>query len=71
MTIRFLQVTESSAPGVPFQPGQVIHLAGMTPEVRQWIREGRAELVREEPLETGTVEPEELATTGPRRKGRR
>jgi hypothetical protein len=57
VTIRFLQTVESSAPGYPFMPGQVISgLSRLTPEQRQWIRDGRAELVGEEP---------ELATVGP------
>jgi hypothetical protein len=64
MQVRFLEVTPSSVPEFSFMPGQVINLAGMTPEVRKWLREGRAELVRETPMETATVEPEELATVG-------
>jgi hypothetical protein len=45
--LRFLQLTASPNPYFPFQPGQVIHLSRLNPEVRQWIRDGRAELIQE------------------------
>ncbi len=69
MMVRFLQVTASAAPGVPFMPGQVIHLAGMTHEVRGWLNEGRVELASEEP-EVATVGASERAVlpTAARRK---
>jgi hypothetical protein len=66
--LRFLQLVESSAPGFPFMPGQVISgLSRLTPEMRQWIREGRAELVKDEP-ELATVGAGERAVA---RKGKR
>lgn len=68
MTIRFLQVTESAAPGFPFVPGQVIHLTGITPEVQRWIGSGSAEVVNEEP-EAAIVESGERAVL-PRAKRR-
>lgn len=49
MTIRFLQTTPSMNPERPFQPGQIIHLTKLTPELRTWIKLGHAELVREDP----------------------
>jgi hypothetical protein len=30
-------------------PGQVIHLTGVTTEVQGWLKEGRAELIQQEP----------------------
>ncbi len=49
MTLRFLQTTPSASPGFPFQPGQVITVDRPTPEMRQWLKAGFAEVVKEEP----------------------
>jgi hypothetical protein len=49
-------------------PGQVIHLAGLTPEVREWITSGRAELVAEEP--ESAVIPEQERAVLPKARGR-
>ncbi len=49
MTIRFLALTESSVPGVPFRPGQLIEVESVTPDMEAAIRHGLAEIVREEP----------------------
>lgn len=67
MTLRFLEVVESAAPGFPFVPGQVIRdLPRLSPEMRQWIRDGRAEIVADEP-ELATVGPVERAVSRKRR----
>lgn len=47
MTIRFLETTPSAHPDYPFQAGQVIRLPRMTPTLRAWLKEGKAELVKE------------------------
>lgn len=49
MRIRFLQTTASQNPNFPFQAGQVIALDRLTPEARQWIKDGRAEVVLDSP----------------------
>ncbi len=66
MMIRFLALAESDAPSYPFMPGQVISVPDITDRVARWLREGLAEIVREEP-ELATVGPAERAVT---RKGR-
>lgn len=69
MDLRFLQTVDSSAPGFPFMPGQVITgLSRLSPEMRQWLRDGRAELVRDEEPEAAVVAPVERAVT---RRGRK
>jgi hypothetical protein len=69
MTLRFLQLVESSAPGYPFVPGQVIDgLSRLTPEQQQWIRDGRAELVRDEPPALAVAVPVERAVRRARGK---
>jgi len=68
MTIRFLQTTPSAKPGFPFQPGQVITLTGMTREARQWLKDGRVEVVKEVP-EAAVAGVSERAVM-PRAKGR-
>jgi hypothetical protein len=46
MTIRFLEVVESQAPGYPFLVGQVIDIDKAWPELVTAINAGRAEVVR-------------------------
>jgi hypothetical protein len=49
MDLRFLALVESDAPGFPFVPGQVLTNVGtLSPRFRQLIRDGLAELVRED-----------------------
>lgn len=67
MHLRFLQTTPSAHPEFPFQPGQVIHLVRLTPELRQWIATGHAEIVRDEP-ETAVDEQRETAIVGKKRR---
>lgn len=55
MQIRFLQTTASQNPNYPFQAGQVIVLDRLTPEARQWIADGRAEVMQESP--EAAIEP--------------
>jgi hypothetical protein len=47
MKLRFVEWTESSVPGFPFRPGQVIEAPELTPEMQAWLRAGRATLVRQ------------------------
>jgi hypothetical protein len=67
--IRFLQTTPSQASEYPFQAGQEIALADLTPEVVAWIQEGRAVIVSEAP-EAAVVAPSERAVR-PSAKARR
>jgi hypothetical protein len=66
--IRFLQSTASQNPNYPFQAGQVIWLLRLTAEVRQWIADGRAEVIPDEP-EAALAPDGELAVL-PRARGR-
>ena len=45
--IRFLEVTESAAPGYPFRPGQVVDYPA-SPELARWLNEKRAVPVDDE-----------------------
>lgn len=67
MTLRFLALVESAAPDFPFQVGQQIAVTKLTAEMQRWIREGRAELVRDE-LETPSAPVREMAVSVPKRK---
>ena len=69
MKIRFLHTTPSAAPGYPFQPGQVIDVPKITTEVREWIKDGKAELLREPELEVATVGVTERAVGKASRRG--
>jgi len=73
MTIRFLDMTESSSPGFPFVPGQIIYLAGITPQVQGWIASGQAEVVNDEPEAAvmGASERAVLPKAKPRELSRR
>lgn len=64
MKIRFLQATESAAPGFPFQAGQVIDVPSLTPELRTALKTNRAEVVREEPQ----METAQMAADGTSRR---
>lgn len=66
MQIRFLDLVESESPEFPFMPGQVINVSSLTPAMRAAVKDGRAELVRDEP-ELATVGVTERAVT---RRGR-
>ena len=71
MDLRFLQTVESSAPEYPFQAGQVIRdLPRLSPEMRQWIRDGLAELVRDEEPTTAVVAPAHEHAVARKRKAR-
>ncbi len=69
MTLRFLQTTPSASPDFPFQAGQVVKdLPRLSPEMRQWIRDGVAELIRdEEPIEAVVVPALEHAVSRKRK----
>lgn len=60
MKLRFLDTVPSSNPDYPFTLGQVIEVSRLTPEMRGWVKAGRAELVSEEP-ELATVSAPERA----------
>jgi hypothetical protein len=47
MRIRILQVIEAT-PGFPLRPGRVIEAERLSAEMKAWVKDGRAELVREE-----------------------
>ena len=66
MQIRFLDLVESGSPDFPFVPGQIIDVPTLTPAMRAAVKDGRAELVRDEP-ELATVGVTERAVT---RRGR-
>lgn len=69
MRIRFLQQTPSSNPAFPFQAGQIINV-DPSPD---WIAlcDGvRAQLLRDEAVETATEPDHERAVMAKARKGR-
>lgn len=69
MQLRFLETLPSSNPGYPFQPGQTISLPRLSAEMQRWVREGRAELLKDEPEQTVEIAPERAVTQ--RSKGKR
>jgi hypothetical protein len=62
MTIRFLRTTASESPDYPFQAGQTIAVAKLTAEMRAWLKNGDAEVVKDAP-ELATVVDAERAVT--------
>jgi len=63
MILRFLRTTPSASPDFPFQPGQRIQVTKLTAEMRAWIKDGSAEIVREAPTEsTDEPDPERAVT---------
>jgi hypothetical protein len=54
MRIRFLQTTPSMNPTFPFQAGQIIEVPKLTAEMRGWLANGSAHLLKDEP-ETAVV----------------
>lgn len=68
MTLRFVRTTASGRPDFPFQAGQIIHVEKLTAEMRVWLRDGAAELLKEEP-EAAVLGMTERAVE-PRAKGR-
>jgi hypothetical protein len=62
MQIRFLQTYESEAPDYPFQAGQIITVPSLTNRMKDAVKSGAAEIIREI--------REEFAVTR-RRKGNR
>ena len=67
MQVRFLGIVESDVAEVPFVLGQIIRLPQLTPRVRQWLRDGVAELLRDEP-ELAVDGPTERAVTRRRKR---
>lgn len=74
MKVRFLRMTDSAQPGFPFVPGQVIEVATLTPEVREWLKpldDGsyRAVVLDDEPEQAAAVIPTpEVAVMRPARR---
>jgi len=63
MILRFLRTTPSSSPDFPFQPGQRIAVTKLTAEMRAWIKDGAAEVVRGEALEVSDEpDPDDAVT---------
>jgi len=48
MKLRFLRTTPSETPDFPFQPGQVIYVDVLDDEMRKWVDDGSAEVVRDD-----------------------
>jgi hypothetical protein len=73
MRIRFLRTTPSQLPDFPFQAGQIVHLPHLTPEFRQYLKEGAAEVLPpENGAETADLEPGERAVESrPKPRGKR
>jgi hypothetical protein len=63
--IRFVEVTESTAPGFPFRPGQVVDYPA-TPELVKWLSEKRAVPVEDETEQA--VAPPQRGRGRPRRE---
>lgn len=57
------------APDYPFQAGQIIDVPKITTEMREWIKDGKAELLREPELELATVGVNERAVSKASRRG--
>ena len=68
MRLRFLRTTESDAPGMPFQAGQIITVPSLTRNAEQWIASGAVEVLRSEPHEQAVAPAREQAVI--RHKGR-
>lgn len=49
MTLKFLQTTPSANPHYPFQAGQLLEATKLSAEMRQWISQGLAVLLKDEP----------------------
>jgi hypothetical protein len=72
MRLRFLQTTPSANPDVPFQPGQVIQVARLTPEMQTWVASGLAEVFVDEAEAAVLGEPDETAVEPrPKPRGKR
>lgn len=73
MRIRFLETTASAHPQYPFQAGQIITLPRLSPEMRQWLREGRVEVLGGDVEELAMVgaAPEQATAIRPRARGMR
>jgi hypothetical protein len=67
MKIKFLRTTDSDVYGFPFVEGQVIEVPELSSAMRQWLKEERAELVREEEPELATVGVAERAVVRTKR----
>ena len=63
MVLRFLQVTASASPDHPFRAGQLIEVSSLTPEMRSWLKDGHAEVLRDDEPEMAVVGPSERAVT--------
>lgn len=67
MRLKFVRTTPSNSPDFPFQPGQIITLAALSPEAEQWLRNGDAEpLPEDDPDQHAVIEP--VRVPEPKRK---
>jgi len=48
MKLRFLRTTAAANPEYPFQAGQIIVVEALSDEMRAWLADGSAELVRDD-----------------------
>jgi hypothetical protein len=73
MRLRFVQTTPSDRPDFPFQPGQIIVVTKLTPEMLRWIKEGRAMPLDDAAEAAALGEPAASAISPPpaRRRGSR
>lgn len=62
--LRFIQLTESSAPDAPFQPGQVITLPALTNDAYRWVKYRQAVIVPNEPERAVVPAAEQAVSQG-------
>ena len=70
MRLKFLQTTTSDNPNFPFQAGQVVDVADLSPSMRAALETGSAVLVSDPGPEAAVVSAPERAVL-PRAKGRK
>lgn len=69
MKLRFLTIVPSQNPDAPFRVGQIIDIPKPTAEMRQWLKDGLAEVLVDAPEMATLGAPSEQATT-PRPHGK-
>jgi len=63
VTLRFLQATASASPDHPFRAGQIITVPSLNNDMKAWLRDGHAEIVRDDEPEMAVVGVSERAVT--------
>jgi hypothetical protein len=71
MRLKCLQTLPSLSPDVPFQAGQVLTLPTLTPEMRQWVADGRAIVLEDDEAAALGPAPEMAAIGSAKLRGRR